>query len=73
MLSFFKYAIFSLIMPAKFEIYRDKGDEWRFNLVAPNGEVIASSEGYTSKDSCLKGVESVKRWATEAETVERED
>lgn len=60
-------------MPAKFEVYKDKAEEWRFNLVAPNGEVIASSEGYTSKDNCLKGVESVKRWATEAETVERED
>lgn len=60
-------------MPAKFMVYKDKGEEWRFNLVAPNGEVIASSEGYTSKDNCLKGVESVKRWATEAETVERED
>ena len=60
-------------MPAKFEVFKDKSGDWRFNLVAPNGEVIASSEGYTSKDNCLKGVESVKRWATEAETVERED
>ncbi len=60
-------------MPAKFEVFEDKSGDWRFNLVAPNGEVIASSEGYTSKDNCLKGVESVKRWATEAETVERED
>ena len=59
-------------MPAKFEVFEDKSGDWRFNLVAPNGEVIASSEGYTSKDNCLKGVESVKRWATEAETVERE-
>lgn len=60
-------------MPAKFEVFEDKSGDWRFNLVAPNGEVIASSEGYTSKDNCLKGVESVKRWAKEAETVERED
>ena len=59
-------------MPAKFEVFEDKSGDWRFSLVAPNGEVIASSEGYTSKDNCLKGVESVKRWATEAETVERE-
>jgi uncharacterized protein len=60
-------------MPAKFEIYTDKGEEWRFNLIAPNGEVIASSEGYTSKANCLNGVESVKRWAADADTVEKEE
>ena len=32
-----------------------------FNLKAGNGEVIATSESYKSKDSCLNGVESVRR------------
>ena len=37
-----------------------------FNLVASNGEVIATSESYESKASALKGVESVKRNAPDA-------
>ena len=45
-----------------------------FNLKATNGEVIAASEVYNSKQSCLKGVESVKKNAplagVENQTVE---
>ena len=37
-------------MPAKFEIKKDKAGKYRFNLIAPNGEIIASSEAYESKD-----------------------
>ena len=33
---------------------------YRFNLVAGNGEIIATSENYSSKDACLGGVESVR-------------
>ncbi|MCB9603884.1 MAG: YegP family protein [Sandaracinus sp.] len=47
-------------MAAKFEVYKDKAGEFRFRLKAGNGEIIASSEGYTTKASCLKGIESVK-------------
>ena len=32
-----------------------------FNLKAGNGEVIATSESYKSQDSCLNGVESVRK------------
>lgn len=51
----------------KFEVYLDKAGEYRFRLKAKNGEVIAVSEGYKSKDSCLNGIESVKKNAPEAE------
>ena len=51
----------------KFEVYQDKAGEYRFRLKAKNGEVIAVSEGYKSKDSCLNGIESVKNNAPEAE------
>ena len=44
----------------KFEIFSDKAGEFRFRLKAGNGEIIAASEGYTAKDSCLKGIDSVK-------------
>ena len=30
-----------------------------FNLVADNNEIIATSEVYTSKDACKKGIDSV--------------
>ena len=34
---------------AKFEIYQDAGNSWRWRLVAGNGEKIAASEAYTTK------------------------
>ena len=53
----------------KFEIYKDKADEFRFRLKATNGQVIATSEGYTTHASCVNGVESVKKNAVDAEIV----
>jgi len=50
----------------QFEVYQDKAGEYRFRLKARNGEIIAVSEGYKSKDSCLNGIESVKKNAPEA-------
>ena len=50
----------------KFEVYTDKGGEFRFRLKARNGEVIAASEGYKAKVSCLNGVDSVRRNAPDA-------
>jgi uncharacterized protein YegP (UPF0339 family) len=51
---------------AKFEINKDVAGEFRFNLVATNGEIIAVSQGYNAKESALKGIESVKLNAAEA-------
>ena len=53
----------------KFEMYVDKKGEFRFRLKATNGEIIAASEGYKAKASCLNGIESVKKNAPEAEVV----
>ena len=53
---------------SRFEVYQDKGGEYRFRLKAPNGEIIAVSEGYTTKRSCMRGIESVKRNAQIAGT-----
>ena len=44
----------------------------KFNLKANNGEIIAASEGYKAKASCLNGIESVKKNAPDAEVVEEE-
>lgn len=61
---------FEAVKHPKFEVYTDKAGEFRFRLKAKNGEVIAVSEGYKTKDSCLNGIDSVKNNAPEAETVE---
>ncbi len=60
---------FEKVKHPKFEVYEDKAGEFRFRLKAGNGEVIATSEGYKAKASCLNGIESVKKNAPEAETV----
>lgn len=57
-------------MAGKFELYTDKSGEYRFRLKAGNGEVIAISEGYSSKSGALSGIESVRRNAADAEVVE---
>ena len=54
----------------KFEVYEDKGGEFRFRLKATNGQVIAVSEGYKAKASCLNGIESVQKNAPDADVVE---
>ncbi len=56
----------------KFEVYTDKAGEYRFRLKAPNGEIIAVSEGYTRKESCLNGIESVRKNSADAPVVEEE-
>ena len=35
--------------------------QWRFRLVAPNGETVASGAGYTRKGNCLRAVARLKR------------
>jgi len=59
-------------MSGKFELWTDKGGDWRFNLKASNGQVIATSQGYASKASALNGIDSVKTNAPGAEVVEIE-
>ena len=49
-----------------FEVYSDKAGKYRFKLKAANGEIIAVSEAYSAKDSCLSGIESVKKNAPKA-------
>ena len=56
----------------KFELYEDKGGQFRFRLKARNGEIIASSEGYKTKASCENGIESVRKNAADAAIVVEE-
>ena len=61
---------YTLIKHPKFEIYKDKKGEFRFRLKAKNGQIIATSEGYTTKANCKNGVSSVMKNAVEAEVIE---
>ena len=58
---------FETVKHPKYEVYVDKAGEYRFRLKAKNGEIIAVSEGYKAKASCLNGIESVARNAPDAE------
>ena len=60
---------FEVMKHPKFELYTDKAGEFRFRLKSVNGQIIAVSEGYKAKVSCLGGIESVKNNAPDAETV----
>ena len=60
-------------MAAKFVLKRGSTGKLRFNLVATNGQVIATSEAYESKASAIKGIESVKRNVPDAEIDDQTD
>lgn len=57
-------------MPYKFEITKDKAGKFRFNMIAPNGQVIVSSQGYSEKSSAKKTIESIKKNASDADLVD---
>ena len=64
---------FEKLTHPKFEVYQDKAGEYRFRLTARNGEIIATSEGYKAKASCMNGIESVRKNAPDAPVVEEQD
>ena len=53
----------------KYELYKDKADEFRFRLKAANGEIIGKSEGYKAKASAKKGIASIAKNAPDAPIV----
>ena len=44
-----------------FEVYMDAKGKYRFRMKAANGQTIAVSQSYKKKESCLKGIESVRK------------
>ncbi len=53
-------------MPAKFVVKKGTTGKFRFSLVAPNGQVVASSEAYETKRAALGGIASVQKIAAGA-------
>lgn len=58
-------------MAAKFEIKKSKSDQFLFNLLAVNGQVILSSEMYESKAGAVNGIESVRKNAVDAQRFDK--
>ena len=58
---------YEVLKNPKFEMFQDKAGEFRFRLKARNGQIIAVSEGYTTKAACENGIASVQKNAPEAE------
>jgi hypothetical protein len=50
----------------RFEIFKDTVGKFRFRLRAQNGEIIAESGAYESKEGCQTGIASVKENASKA-------
>ena len=56
----------------KWEIYVDKGGEYRFRLYAVNGQCVChSAHGYSSKSGCKGGIESISRFASDAAKINK--
>ena len=58
-------------MRSTFEIERAENGQFYFVLKASNGQVVAVSEQYTTKQNCKKGIASVKRWSLFAKTLDK--
>ena len=58
-------------MSGKFVLEKGSTGKYHFNLQAANGQVIATSEHYESKESALNGIDSVRRNAADAELDDR--
>jgi uncharacterized protein YegP (UPF0339 family) len=57
----------------KFVLKKTSNDQFRFNLVASNGQVVATSESYMRKASALQTIESIKNKASAARVDDQTD
>ncbi len=54
-----------------FEVYRDKGESYRFRLKNAEGVVVLSSDAYRSKQTCLRAIRKVRNYAMHDALFER--
>jgi uncharacterized protein YegP (UPF0339 family) len=57
-------------MSGKFVLKKGESGKFHFNLIAGNGQVIATSQSYESKESALHGIKSVQTNAPNAAVVD---
>ncbi|WFS62195.1 YegP family protein [Pseudodesulfovibrio thermohalotolerans] len=60
-------------MAGKYERKQAKDEQWMFNLKAGNGEIILTSELYTTKGACDNGIASVQKNSPLDERYERKE
>jgi uncharacterized protein len=60
-------------MAGTFVLKKGTTGKFHFNLVAGNGQVIASSEAYENREPALKGIDSVKANAPGAKVDDQTD
>lgn len=58
-------------MAAHYELKPAAKNQFMFNLKAANGEVILTSETYTTKEAALHGIESVRKNSADDKQYER--
>lgn len=56
--------------PGKFETFEGIDGQFYFHLLSPNGQKVLQSEGYTTRKSAEKGVESVRKNAVDGSSYE---
>ncbi len=56
-----------------FVISKRKDNEFQFNLKAGNGQVVLTSEGYSSRAACDNGIESVRKNSLDDTRFERKE
>ena len=49
-----------------YEVKKTTSGKFRFNLKSTNGQVIGTSQNYSSESACRNGMDSVKRTAPDA-------
>lgn len=49
------------VVAVKFVVKKTSSGEFRFNLVASNGQVVATSESYKKKASAMSTIESIQK------------
>ncbi|HQY32419.1 DUF1508 domain-containing protein [Actinotalea sp.] len=54
----------------KFTIYKDAKGEFRFRIVATNGNILASSQGYSAKASAQNAIDRIRSDAADAAVVD---
>jgi uncharacterized protein YegP (UPF0339 family) len=59
------------VAKARFVVRKGRTGMFRFNRVGPNAKVIATSQAYQSRSSALRGIESVRKHAPNAELLDQ--
>lgn len=54
-------------MAGRFEVYGDEAGEYRWQLLAPDGQAVASGDGYETQEAAIDGARAVRRAADGAD------